>query len=228
MAPVEAQLSDCAYSTTPTFTPILSSTHSRRRSPEADRKPSSRDSWSCNHNPPRRNSAFLEVGLGGEDAIVDSKLRRESRPKLQVRFSSQVDFVEPDPVDWSDPSPASHLRFREQMPPYFPTLPRLLFLALVIVLVVPSLHTSPLLKAEANPVAEQDQSLKFGSVKRESLPQKSKRDDSPTVVCKRWSQQSALVNGTLYLYGGRASTSSDQTTDTWSMLCRPRPLSVLT
>jgi hypothetical protein len=43
-----------------------------------------------------------------------------------------------------------------------------------------------------------------------------KRADSPTDVCKRWSQQSAVVNGTLYLYGGRATTSSDQTSNTWS------------
>src|SRR6202007_986502 len=38
----------------------------------------------------------------------------------------------------------------------------------------------------------------------------------PTDVCKRWSQQSALVNGTLYLYGGQSSTTSDQTSNTWN------------
>jgi len=44
----------------------------------------------------------------------------------------------------------------------------------------------------------------------------NQRQNSPSDVCKRWSQQSALVNGTLYLYGGRAITSSDQTSDTWN------------
>jgi hypothetical protein len=45
-----------------------------------------------------------------------------------------------------------------------------------------------------------------------------KRDNSPTDVCKRWSQQSAIINGTLYLYGGRATSSPDQTSNEWSML----------
>jgi hypothetical protein len=44
-----------------------------------------------------------------------------------------------------------------------------------------------------------------------------KRDNSPTNVCKRWSQQSAIINGTLYLYGGRATLSSSQTNNEWSM-----------
>jgi hypothetical protein len=45
-----------------------------------------------------------------------------------------------------------------------------------------------------------------------------KRDGSPTDICKRWSQQSAVVNGTMYLYGGRLTTDAHQTSDTWSML----------
>ena len=40
--------------------------------------------------------------------------------------------------------------------------------------------------------------------------------DSSLDVCVRWSQQSAIVNGTLYLYGGQASTQSAQSSDTWS------------
>lgn len=43
-----------------------------------------------------------------------------------------------------------------------------------------------------------------------------KRDNSPTDVCNRWSHQSAVVNGTLYLYGGRAISSSGQTDNTWN------------
>jgi hypothetical protein len=45
-----------------------------------------------------------------------------------------------------------------------------------------------------------------------------KRDNSPTNVCKRWSQQNAIVNGTLYLYGGRATLSPGQTSNEWSMI----------
>ncbi|KAF2088406.1 hypothetical protein K490DRAFT_72831 [Saccharata proteae CBS 121410] len=44
----------------------------------------------------------------------------------------------------------------------------------------------------------------------------SKRADSPADVCTRWSQATALVNGTLYIYGGRTTTSSSQTSNTWN------------
>lgn len=43
-----------------------------------------------------------------------------------------------------------------------------------------------------------------------------KRDNSPTAVCNRWSHQSAVVNGTLYLYGGHAISSSGQSDKTWN------------
>ncbi|TKA77535.1 hypothetical protein B0A55_02265 [Friedmanniomyces simplex] len=35
-------------------------------------------------------------------------------------------------------------------------------------------------------------------------------------VVARWAQQSAIVNGTLYLYGGEATTEPGQTSDTWN------------
>ena len=42
------------------------------------------------------------------------------------------------------------------------------------------------------------------------------RADSPTDVCTRWSHQSAVVNGTLYIYGGQATTEPGQTQNKWS------------
>ena len=57
------------------------------------------------------------------------------------------------------------------------------------------------------------------------------RQDSPTAVCTRWSHQStfwmfmyckanamivANVNGTVYIYGGQATTQSGQSANTWS------------
>ena len=47
-------------------------------------------------------------------------------------------------------------------------------------------------------------------------PDLSKRADSPTDVCFRWAQQSALVNGTLYLYGGQAMIEAGQNSNTWN------------
>ncbi|KAI0423151.1 hypothetical protein F5X98DRAFT_382457 [Xylaria grammica] len=42
------------------------------------------------------------------------------------------------------------------------------------------------------------------------------RANSSMSVCKRWAGQSAVLNGTLYYYGGRAKTTTDQTTNTWT------------
>ncbi|KXS95209.1 hypothetical protein AC578_6932 [Pseudocercospora eumusae] len=42
------------------------------------------------------------------------------------------------------------------------------------------------------------------------------RADSPTDVCFRWAQQSAIVNGTLYLYGGQATAEPGQTENAWN------------
>ncbi|OAT06269.1 cell wall anchored protein [Blastomyces gilchristii SLH14081] len=43
-----------------------------------------------------------------------------------------------------------------------------------------------------------------------------RREDTPTDICKRWSQQTAVVNGTLYSFGGRSMTDSSQKDNTWN------------
>ena len=42
------------------------------------------------------------------------------------------------------------------------------------------------------------------------------RENTDTNTCSRWSQQSALVNGTIYVYGGHATTEQGQTSNTWN------------
>lgn len=42
------------------------------------------------------------------------------------------------------------------------------------------------------------------------------RQNSPTDVCTRWSHMTANVNGTLYIYGGEATTTSGQTENKWN------------
>ncbi|WYZ42607.1 hypothetical protein EsH8_VI_000306 [Colletotrichum jinshuiense] len=42
------------------------------------------------------------------------------------------------------------------------------------------------------------------------------RQTTPIDVCLRFSQQVALLNGTLYMYGGQSKTEASQTTDTWN------------
>ncbi|GAB1726830.1 hypothetical protein NU195Hw_g6954t1 [Hortaea werneckii] len=54
------------------------------------------------------------------------------------------------------------------------------------------------------------------ALETKTSPDLAKRSDSPTDVCFRWAQQSAIVNGTLYLYGGEATTQASQTSNTWN------------
>ncbi|KAH7133657.1 hypothetical protein EDB81DRAFT_109554 [Dactylonectria macrodidyma] len=42
------------------------------------------------------------------------------------------------------------------------------------------------------------------------------RDKSPVDVCARWAFQAALLNGTLYMYGGRSKLEESQVNDTWN------------
>ncbi|CAN8101703.1 unnamed protein product [Discula destructiva] len=43
-----------------------------------------------------------------------------------------------------------------------------------------------------------------------------RRADNPTDTCARWAQQTALLNGTLYIYGGEAKATLDQVNKTWN------------
>ncbi|KAH8149398.1 uncharacterized protein LAJ45_06477 [Morchella importuna] len=45
---------------------------------------------------------------------------------------------------------------------------------------------------------------------------RAKRAESRTDVCLRWSHQSVLVGDTVYIYGGQAKTSPDQSLNTWN------------
>ncbi|KAL9098192.1 MAG: hypothetical protein Q9187_009711, partial [Circinaria calcarea] len=99
--------------------------------------------------------------------------------------------------------------------------PRLYYFTLFFAIFLPLLHNSPLagkagylaIGVEASvvrtPVAER-------RVLDETNAELVERDDSPTDICKRWSHQTAIVNGTIYIYGGQSSNATRQTTDTWN------------
>lgn len=97
---------------------------------------------------------------------------------------------------------------------------RLMMLAVTLIVVIPLLYESPLLgKAGPSIIG-----AKAGVVERSRLQNKDFVDGklvtrqavTDTNVCNRWSHQSALVNGTIYLYGGRTNTDPAQTSDTWN------------
>jgi hypothetical protein len=177
----------------------------------------------------RRSSAFVEVGLCGDDAILDAKLNRfDSRLRKQVSLQSEIEISEPEDINgafkWDKPqsdlerhSIAAHL----SAPSFtFPSMPRLILLAVLLAFALPSLHNSPLFSAGITPIgAKADPTTNVPVQEIRTLPEELvSRDNSPTNICTRWSQQTAVVNNTLYIYGGRAKTQASQTSNTWSRL----------
>ena len=169
----------------------------------------------------RRSSAFVEVGLSGDDAILDAKLQKvESRPRMRVRFRSKIEVHEPGDKSSafeSGKQPSSTTHFAT--PSFtFPSMPQLFLITLLLALALPSLHNSPFFKSRINPIGAKAGPIERSPIREvRTLPEELvSRDNSPINICTRWSQQTAIVNDTLYVYGGRTKTQASQTSDTWS------------
>ena len=97
---------------------------------------------------------------------------------------------------------------------------RLMMLALVLLVAMPLLYDTPLLgKAGPSMIgAKAGLIRRTGPQKRELVDGKlvTRQAITDTDVCNRWSQQSALVNGTIYLYGGHTTTTAEQSSNTWN------------
>lgn len=174
----------------------------------------------------RRKSVFAEVGLVDEATIRKERSpaptpalelkKRRFRPSRIVRFRSQHEIVEESDEDVQsgsdstedsadcDVSPTTHSRSN---PTNF-MLYRAGLLALVLAMMLPILQINPTYLI----------GVKGGAVPRRSIDsvQIVKREDTNTNICKRWAHQATIVNGTLYVYGGRSTTDPRQTTDTWN------------
>lgn len=126
------------------------------------------------------------------------------------------DVVTPGQEYESNPSiPPSPLAYTESpLPAKKSIMYRFAAIALLIVAAVPFLHSSPLQGHASLPL----QPVSGGPVpeKKAGHGALERRADSPTDVCFRWAQQSAIVNGTLYLYGGEATTQPSQSSNTWN------------
>lgn len=105
-------------------------------------------------------------------------------------------------------------------PRAFPSMARVLSVIFIVAIALPLLHNAPLIGqaghamfAAEGGVMRQSQSTHGEPVLDGELV---KRQNSPTDICTRWSHQSALVNGTLYIYGGRATKDAEQKDNTWN------------
>ena len=171
----------------------------------------------------RYQSAFTEIGLDGAADTTNSNYRdiTSTRPGPSVRWRSQVEIHEVEPQEERDMLPA---RSRVASKPWLQSGPsatvisRLSFVAVILAIMIPVLHMSPLLYAgpssigaEAGPIVPR--------AARHDEPEHTRiapRQSSSVDACLRWSHQAAVVNGTLYLYGGRSKRDSNQASNTWS------------
>jgi hypothetical protein len=169
---------------------------------------------------PRRRSAFREIGLVEEEEVKPSK-SNQKRPSLRVRFRSKNDIFELTTSggedEWEDTSASSsddETSVSIAVPRTW-TQPvsshRFALVAFVVIISTLLAQLVPLGKSRMLSVGAAP-----GSVGSTVKSLSRRQDNDPTNYCKKWSQQSAIVNGTLYLYGGRKTTSASQTGNTWS------------
>lgn len=102
----------------------------------------------------------------------------------------------------------------------FPTMTHAVLLVMLFVLVLPGLQLSlPIGRARrsssnganASPVGRTSPYL-------EHMNHLVARQEDDADKCLRWAHQSAIVNGTLYMYGGRSRDDETQKENTWSKL----------
>ena len=105
----------------------------------------------------------------------------------------------------------STIRSASSAPTGLATLPRVAMIAFLLATVIPGLlpkgpHGVPADGANAGVVKARGGD--GGGV--------WKREDSKTDTCTRWSHQAAVLNGTLYIYGGQSKEKAGQDENTWS------------
>ncbi|KAJ9648749.1 hypothetical protein H2199_000662 [Coniosporium tulheliwenetii] len=190
----------------------------------------------------RRRSVFKEIGLLNDDPLVRSITPQPvQRPLQNMRLQSTSDIsVSSDDWDeWeggdaveSDDEPSSTinstgmtlLNSSKAHPSAcrslgFSTFHRLGILALVLLIAIPILHNTPILGKPEHTML----GARGGVIRRDAAGpahvgehELLKRQDTQTSICKRWSHQSAVVNGTLWVYGGRKMTDASQTSNHWN------------
>ena len=166
---------------------------------------------------PQRRSIFKEVDVDGDDLPspmtfdLPGEEVKEDYFTLGNTQSSPRSQGTPVVADNVDHMPLSHRSY---------TTTRLSLLAFAMVLLMPLLYDIPLLGKSGPSIIGAKAGVirhdEFEGLPSRTRPWMAKRSDTSTDVCNRWSQQSALVNGTIYLFGGHASQEADQTQDTWT------------
>ncbi len=175
-----------------------------------------------------RKSAFQELDVDTMFTKKDNHARASPSPTSNIRPSECIrsDSESSDISENDDESAHAQGTFSsagEDVSSTFsrwirPT--RLSILAFALLIVIPLIYDTPLL-GKAGPSVL---GVKAGVIGRSEVQNKAfvegelvvPRDNTNIDVCNRWSQQSAIINGTIYLYGGHATTQQGQTSNTWN------------
>ena len=170
-------------------------------------------------------SGSSKAGFGLREAVLD----RRHKHGLSWLTWSKADLPS---TRWSKAEKNS-----SSPPAAVPSMSHIVFIGILLTLVIPGLHQSisfgraRYLGSGANAAVVQLRSSDLGSSSLKA------RVTSPTDICTRWSHQgemrtiktksslsrqlillqiAAVLNGTLFVYGGQAKTNAQQKTNTWS------------
>ncbi|KAF1942535.1 hypothetical protein EJ02DRAFT_433957 [Clathrospora elynae] len=180
----------------------------------------------------RRMSIFTEVGLVDEQKIREERSPvkhgdslKGLRPAKMLRFRIRNDVInerildDDDESDWEsvcDEVESDDTVSATTIAPVQYSMPtrlyRLGLFSLVLALMLPIMQLNPLKHIGVRGDAIPAHSIQ-ANAERSILVS---REDSPTDVCKRFSGQSAVVNGTIYMYGFRTVTDAQQKSNTWT------------
>ena len=183
--------------------------------------------------PIRKRSVFTELIEDGDENVVQLLT-----PQMLERTSKHMTFREHQDRLQREKSAHAPLTAQESSTSSTPTIqprqitlspassskmPRIFFSTLFLALFLPLAHYMSL----AGDVGQMITGVRGGVIR---TPQGklgpnaiegrvAKRDDSPTSptdVCLRWAHQSAILNGTIYIYGGRSTQDATQTSNEWN------------
>ncbi|KAI1460418.1 hypothetical protein F4805DRAFT_478855 [Annulohypoxylon moriforme] len=181
-----------------------------------------------------RQSMFIEVGLFEEEPEgqqdqqdMTSESRDEIEPSERIESTSEITSPVEKRTSTSDRedqprgkskwlsklAPKKRPRIKTASsapPPTFPGLHRLSMIVLLIAVVIPTISFNNGRKKVEISGADAGVTRPAPNIVLDD------RQNSPTSVCTRWAGQSALINGTIYYYGGRSKTSGDQEANTWN------------
>ncbi|KAL8964702.1 MAG: hypothetical protein Q9183_004271 [Haloplaca sp. 2 TL-2023] len=160
----------------------------------------------------RRTSKFTEVDVDGEDDISDQS------PLLSCK--RQTPFTRPRSTsEWSSSSYTTDDGTTTPGLLSFSLHPRLYLLTLILLIAIPLLYETPLLgRSGVTFIGARAGIIRKWDSKSENVDsmQLRRRQTTDTDVCSRWAAQSAVVNGTMYIYGGHATTEQGQKQNTWT------------